>query len=320
MKRPFRFSLVLMLLASFTLSTFAYADSPVTNKASTPNSTLKSGEHELNAIKPIGIAPLRFLGAADPKTSTKTAPTKVAKGQKYVVFWDAQLVVDWFATDGGDLELKEFKGPRAYSAHNTITGQQPDADNDDIITIKSEYIYEIKSKTNGMVFLEVFPALGRAVKDGNNAPLTRGDIVRRMLEVNADSPPAPSPDDPPIDDQDPEVRSLTKLVRQAYVNDKTTDKGNCVKELASLYRTLAKKLSANDPSLAKITTFVQYGEMLKTARESLIENKIPDVREVIGEFFDKKLVVSPEGKFDAAARTKTAGVLTQAAKALEAIR
>jgi hypothetical protein len=158
----------------------------------------QTGEKEAKSVaKSICIAPQAMFGAADARSGSRPLPTKLGKDQKYVVAWDEPLVVDWWSPDTGDISFKEFAGPRAYSAHNTITGQQPDADNDDIVTVKFKHIYEFRVKASGIVYAQVFPAIGKPGSDGKPAPLTRADIVRRTLDVDDGTGPRPPPDPGP---------------------------------------------------------------------------------------------------------------------------
>lgn len=271
--------------------------------------------HERPIPKAIGIPPVRQGGSDPSLAGSKPLPTLLPEGKKYIVFFDCPLLIDWDSSDGGDIELTEYKGPRVFATDKIICSQPADQDNADVTSITSKNIYEIKYKTSGSVFLRVMPALGKPNAEGKPTPLTRDDISRRTLQCG--DKPRPPPDDPV--EPDAEVRTLTSQLRTAYMGESAPDKSTSVKELASLYRTMAKSLTANDASVAKLTTQLQFGEAMKAARSSLIGDKIPEVRNVVGDFFDKKWVVAENAKFDATAKGKAAASLNQAAKALESV-
>lgn len=284
-----------------------------------------TGEKEstTKSIRPMGIPP-QLAGGSKPEIGGKPLPTALGKDKRYVIDWDVPLVIGWFSTDSGDVEVVEFsdatvkgyKGWRVYATDKTICSHPPDQDNADVTTITAKYVYEVRYKADGIVYLEAFPATGKPNAEGKTIPLTRDDIVRRVLTLGQG--PRPPPDDPV--DPDPEIRSLTSQIRTAYTSESASDKATSAKELASLYRTMAKSLSANDATVAKLTTQLQFGEAMKAARSGLIGDKIPEVRSVIGDFFDKKWVVAENAKFDGPAKSKAAASLVQAAKALEAIK
>lgn len=155
----------------------------------------QTGEKEITKKIPIGVPPTQMSGGQSVRPS-KPIPTKLAKGFKYVVHWTGPLVVDAFSPDAGDVDIKEYAGPRPFSTHNTISDQKPDADNEDVVTITDKHIYVVTAKSPGVVFLAVFPALGRVGADATPIPLTRDDIVRRTLAVQLDPIPPPGPVDP----------------------------------------------------------------------------------------------------------------------------
>lgn len=268
--------------------------------------------------KPIGIPPARFTGNDSPQSPSTPVPTPLPEGRKYIVFWDTPLLVDWDSSNGGDIEVTPYDGPRAFATDKIVCSQGADADNPDITSVKAAKIYEIKYKSAGAVMLRVMPAL-KLDKDGKPAPLTRDDITRRVLALGNSV-------EPPVDpvDADPEVRSLTLQLRSAFKTEAANDKAVSVRELASLSRSVAKSLAANDyigdDSTKNLKTQADFNAQWQSAREKLIDGKIPVVRKKVGEYLDAKWDRNPSGVFGQQAKKIAADSLNQVAKSLDYLR
>lgn len=182
--------------------------------------------------KGISVPPLRFTGTPDaPSPNSKPLPEKLSKGQKYIVSWHSPLVIDYPpSVDGGSVKINERKGPRPYAVANTITAYPADPDNDDIVTVPDPFIYEITVENSGNVYLEMFPSL-KQDKDGKAVPLTKADIVRRPILVDAGTGPRPPPVVVPPVVTDP----LAAKLQAAFDTEGGDKKANAAK-LAAIYR------------------------------------------------------------------------------------
>lgn len=243
---------------------------------------------------------LATIGVPAKSAHGKSDSAKLAKGQKYIIEWNAPLVVAWFSTDAGDVAINEIKGPHPYSDSIAITLAPADADH--VVVVQGPFIYELTAKVSGTVYLECFPASG---KDGK--PLSKDDIVRRTIEVDAGAPAPPTPED--------EQTTITNKLKAAYKLDGST--ADDLAQLIDLYKTASAKTVYDK----KVTTWQILFDTAQEARKSMIGEGLVNTRMVLGkEIFDKKWPRQKTAPMDEVGRKLAEKTYLEAASYLEKLK
>lgn len=170
----------------------------------------------LNSVKAADVEPVNnilFPSPATPATPPvlpSDAPTKLLKGQFYIIRSTVPLIT---ITDGAgevSVNLRNGKTKPLTIPAELVVGWPADSTDPDIgvstVTFTDEFLYILRPVKSGKVNLQVIPALNKTVldKDGKIlklVPLTKKDIVNKVIDVDAGQgpQPPPTPVDPKVD-------------------------------------------------------------------------------------------------------------------------